>query len=410
MKKTFLVLKNELLTTIKRKSFILTLLLIPIVGVVATVLIGNNNQSSGISTLLSEITTPEEINTIGIVDHASILFEVPEEYIDIVYQYKSEDAANQELNNNKIKALYVIPKDYLESGDIIVYRPDFNPLSTGDDNYLVSNIIKLNLLLDYPDIADILLTPPAFSYAVPSNESQRDPDSQLTFFIPYIVTFLFYIIILSSSSLMLNSVSNEKTNRVIEVLLSSITPKQLLSGKIIALGIVGLIQTIIWTGSGLLLLRLSGRNFSLPIAFQLPTSILFWGIIFFIFGYLLYASFMAGIGALVPNIREASQATILIVIPLVIPLALLAPVIENPNGTLAVVLSLFPLTAPVSMMTRLAAGTVPIWQIFIALGFLIVSIYWVVQSVSKLFRAQYLLSGKEFKVKYFLNTFIGRIR
>ena len=409
MNKTLLVLKNELLTTIKRKSFILTLLLLPIVGFVATLIIGNNSQTSGISTLLSEITAPEEINSIGIVDHASILNEIPAEYSDTVFPFKSEDTANQELNNNKIKALYVIPNDYLESGDVIVYRPDFNPISTGDDNYLVSNIIKINLLAGYQNIAETFLNPPDFSYSITSPEAQRDPESQLTFFIPYIVTFLFYIIILTSSSLMLNSVSNEKTNRVIEVLLTSITPRQLLSGKIIALGIVGLVQTIIWTGSGLLLLRLSGRNFSLPIAFQLPISILFWGVVFFILGYLLYASFMAGIGALVPNIREASQATMLIVIPLVIPLALLAPVIGNPNGTLAVILSLFPLTSPVSMMTRLAAGTVPIWQLLIAIGLLLSSIYWVIQSVSRFFRAQYLLSGKEFKVKYFLNALIGRI-
>lgn len=409
MNKTLLILKSELITTIKRKSFIITLLLIPIAGFIATVLIGNNNQNSGITTLLTDIAAPEEINTIGIIDYSSIIKGIPDEFSDIVLFYKSEEIANQDLNANKIKALYVVSEDYMQSGDIIVYRPDFNPLSTGNDNYIVSNIIKSALLENQPDLADLLLNPPAFTFNISSPETQRDPNSQLTFFIPYIVTFLFYIIILSSASLMLNSVSIEKTNRVIEVLLTSITPKQLLSGKIIALGIVGLVQTIIWTGSGLILLRLSGRSFDLPIAFQLPTSILIWGIIFFILGYLLYASFMAGIGALVPNIREASQATMLIVIPLVIPLALLAPVIENPNGTLAIVLSLFPLTAPVSMMTRLAAGSVPIWESFIAIGLLIISIFWVIQSVSKFFRAQYLLSGKEFKVKYFLNALIGRI-
>ena len=249
---------------------------------------------------------------------------------------------------------------------------------------------------------------PEFKTELLSPEPQRDPEHQLTFFLPYIVTFLFYIVILGSSSMMLNSITNEKSNRVIEILLTSITPMQLLSGKIVALGLVGLLQTIVWSGSGLFFLRLSGRSFALPTEFQLPTSILVWGIIFFILGYILYASLMAGVGALVTNLKEASQATTILVIPMVIPLALLAPVIENSNGTLAVILSLFPFTSPVSMMTRLSAGSVPIWQILLAIFLLIFSAYWIVRSVSGLFRAQYLLSGKEFKIKYFLDAMIGK--
>ena len=203
---------------------------------------------------------------------------------------------------------------------------------------------------------------------------------------------------------MLNSITIEKSNRVIEILLTSITPMQLLSGKIVALGLVGLLQTIVWSGTGLFILRLSGRSFALPIEFQLPTSILVWGIIFFILGYILYASLMAGVGALVSNLKEASQATTILVIPMVIPLVLLAPVIQNPNGALAIFLSLFPFTSPVSMMTRLSAGNVPFWQILLAIILLLVSAYWIVRSVSSFFRAQYLLSGKEFKIKYFTDA------
>jgi len=178
---------------------------------------------------------------------------------------------------------------------------------------------------------NLVSTAPKFKTELLSPEPQRDPGHQLTFFLPYIVTFLFYIVILGSSSMMLNSITNEKSNRVIEILLTSITPMQLLSGKIVALGLVGLLQTIVWSGTGLFILRLSGRSFALPIEFQLPTSILVWGIIFFILGYILYASLMAGVGALVSNLKEASQATTILVIPMVIPLVLLAPVIQNPN-------------------------------------------------------------------------------
>lgn len=410
MKKTLIVLNNELLTTIKRKSFILTLLLLPLIGLIFTLVIGNRDQTSGITSLISQLTTSEEEKlSIGLLDETQNITKIPDELKDQIKLYTTQASANVDLDSGIIKAFYFIPEDYIQKGEIVVYRPDFNPLSAGNDNYLIETLINSALLSEKPEIMNLVNTFPEFKTELLTPEPQRDPEHQLTFFLPYIVTFLFYIVILGSSSMMLNSITSEKSNRVIEILLTSITPMQLLSGKIIALGLVGLLQTIVWSGTGLFILRLSGRSFALPIEFQLPTSILVWGIIFFILGFILYASLMAGVGALVSNIKEASQATTILVIPMVIPLALLAPVIENSNGTLAVILSLFPFTSPVSMMTRLSAGSVPLWQILLAIILLVFSAYWIVRSVSSFFRAQYLLSGKEFKIKYFFDAMLGKL-
>ncbi|PKO04857.1 MAG: hypothetical protein CVU41_14745 [Chloroflexi bacterium HGW-Chloroflexi-3] len=410
MKKTIIVLKNELITTIKRKSFILTLLLLPLIGLIITLVIGNRDQSSGITSIISKLTASEEENlSIGLMDETKTITEIPDELKDRIKFYSNQEAANLELDSGVIKAFYFIPGDYVQKGEIVVYRPDFNPLSAGDDNYVIERLINSALLSENPEIMNLVNTFPKFKTELLTPEPQRDPEHQLTFFLPYIVTLLFYIVILGSSSMMLNSITNEKSNRVIEILLTSITPMQLLSGKIVALGLVGLLQTIVWSGTGLFILRLSGRSFALPQEFQLPASILVWGIIFFILGFILYASLMAGVGALVSNIKEASQATTILVIPMVIPLVLLAPVIENPNGVLAVILSLFPFTSPVSMMTRLSAGNVPFWQLLLAILLLLFSAYWIVRSVSSFFRAQYLLFGKEFKIKYFINAMSGKL-
>jgi ABC-2 type transport system permease protein len=410
MKKTLIVLKNELLTTIKRKSFILTLLLFPLIGLIFTIVVGNRDQTSGITTILSRLTTTEEEKlSIGLLDETKNITEIQDDLKDYIKLYTTQESANVDLDSGIIKAFYFIPGDYVQKGEIVVYRPDFNPLSAGNDNYLIETLINSALLSENPEIMNLVNTFPEFKTELLTPEPQRDPEHQLTFFLPYIVTFLFYIVILGSSSMMLNSITNEKSNRVIEILLTSITPMQLLSGKIVALGLVGLLQTIVWSGTGLFILRLSGRSFALPIEFQLPTSILVWGIIFFILGFILYASLMAGVGALVSNIKEASQATTILVIPMVIPLALLAPVIENSNGTLAVILSLFPFTSPVSMMTRLSAGSVPFWQILLSIILLLFFSYWIVRSVSGFFRAQYLLSGKEFKIKYLIDAMLGKL-
>jgi len=219
---------------------------------------------------------------------------------------------------------------------------------------------------------------------------------------------MFYIIILGSSSLMLNSITNEKTNRVMEILMTSITPSQMLTGKIVALGLVGLMQTIIWSVSGFLLLRMSGKTMDLASSFQLPISILIWGILFFIGGYTLYASLMAGLGAMVPNLKETSQATTVLIIPMIIPLMFISAIIDKPNGLISLILSMFPLTSPVTMMTRLASGNVPIWQILLSLFLIFAFAYFVIRSVSNLFRAQTLLSGQEFKLKYFFNALRGK--
>jgi ABC-2 type transport system permease protein len=222
------------------------------------------------------------------------------------------------------------------------------------------------------------------------------------------VTMLFYIIILSAASLLLSSVAKEKENRVIEILMMSLTPRQLLTGKIVGLGLMGLVQTIAWVGTGRVLLAFSGTTFNIPIAFQLPASFLVWALIFFLLGYAVYASLMAGLGALVPNLREASQATILVIFPLIIPIFLLSILIEQPNGMLAVILSVFPLTSPVAMMTRLASGEVPFWQIMLAVVFLALTAVFVVRSVARMFRAQTILSGQPFSRKVFFQALLGK--
>jgi len=134
-----------------------------------------------------------------------------------------------------------------------------------------------------------------------------------------------------------------------------------------------------------------------------------WGLVFFILGYAVYASLMAGLGALAPNLRESSQATIIIMIPLMIPLMLSNSVFASqPNGGIATVLSLFPLTAPVAMMARISIGTVPWWHIALAAVLLALTALLILRAVAGMFRAQALLSGQGFNVKMYLRALVGK--
>lgn len=407
MNKTFTVFKHEIVTTVMRKSFFITLFLIPLVGFLVTIIIGQS-KSNPSSSLVNTIFTPKnEIELFGVVDHSNLINKIPEQYQDSFTLFMTTDEAINALNDQQIIGYYLIDKEYIKDGKVTLVKQDYDPLGE-DQNWKLETILNETLLVNSPKEFNRLQNLMNFEIELLSTEPERDPNSGLTFFLPYIVTMMFYIIILGSSSLMLNSITNEKTNRVMEILMTSITPSQMLTGKIVALGLVGLMQTIIWSVSGFLLLRMSGKTMDLASSFQLPISILIWGILFFIGGYTLYASLMAGLGAMVPNLKEASQATTVLIIPMIIPLMFISAIIDKPNGLISLILSMFPLTSPVTMMTRLASGNVPIWQILLSLFLIFAFAYFVIRSVSNLFRAQTLLSGQEFKLKYFFNALRGK--
>jgi len=410
MKKTLLVLKNEFISVVTRKSFLLTLVLLPLTSfIILLVVSGIQKGDSGTASLLKNVFQPDSgIIMEGFIDHSGLMTVIPPDITDELSRYDSETAAEKALKEGTIAAYYVIPADFIETGDIICIRPDFNPLGGASSSGPVSTLVAYNLTNGDFNLAARIQNPINASEVDISNQVQRDSGHWLTFFLPYIVTFLFYIVIMTSSSLMLSSVTNEKQNRVMEILMTSITPGQMLTGKIIALGLVGLLQTVIWLGAGLLMLRFSGKAFALGAAFQLPASILLWGILFFIFGYAMYASLMAGIGALVPSLREASQLTTVVILPMIIPLMFINALINTPDSPLATFLSIFPLSAPVSMMTRLAATQVPIWQVLLALALLVLTSWLLVRASASLFKAQNLLTGQTMNALGFIKALTGK--
>lgn len=407
MNKALVVFKHEFLTILRSKSFLLTLILIPLIGFIVLVVVGRlqeNNQGPD----LTEIIMPsQEIEAVGFVDKSGLIASIPAE-MTLFTRFEDEAAAQNALESEQIGSYYIIAPDYIKTGQIEYYRPDFNPMGGNAQTGGLEWLLRVNLLADDPDLLARVQQPLQLTTQYQSDQVQRDPDSGLTFFLPYGITFLFYMVILGSASLMLSNITNEKQNRVMEVLLTSITPIQMMTGKIVALGLIGLLQTVVWTTSGFFLLRMSGRTFALPEEFQLPPVILLWGVIFFILGYAIYASLMAGVGALVPNLRESSQATFMVIIPLVVPLVFVSLLIQRPNAPFSIGLSLFPLTAPVAMMTRLAAIQVPIWQLLLAVVLQILTAIVIVRAVAGMFRAQNLLSGSSFKFKVFFKSLFGR--
>jgi ABC-2 type transport system permease protein len=224
------------------------------------------------------------------------------------------------------------------------------------------------------------------------------------------MVILLYMSFMINANLLAESVSSEKENRTIEILMVSISPRQMLIGKIVALGAAGLVQIIVWVGTALILINLGGQTLALPEGFTIPASILVWGVVFYLLGYAVYGSLMAGVGALTSRMKDASQASFLILSPLMVGymIGLLAPLAEETQGLLPVVLSMFPLTAPVLMMMRLTDGSVPLWQLLLSAALMLATAYLIVRAVAAMFHAQNLLSGQPFSPKRFFRALLGR--
>ena len=410
MKKTLLVLRNELITTVTRKSFLFTAFGLPLIAVL--IFLGASVLQSDAPDALRGLTggsDESELQVEGYVDHSGLVNVIHEDIPEgILVAYPDEASARQALSDEEIAAYYVIPADYIVSGDLIYINPDYSWTGSKDQSWVMRRTLTANLLDNEPERIQRFWNAMDLEVKALAPSQERDRDNPLTFAVPYATMIIFYFVIIMSSSLLLNSVTVEKQNRVMEILMASIRPRQLLSGKIIGLGITGLLQTVIWFGTGYTLLRLSGRTFDLPPGFELPPSILGWGIVFFLLGYAVYASLMATLGALVPNLKEGSQSTILVVWPTIIPMFLISILIEEPHGALSTALSLFPLTAPMTMMLRLSVGGVPWWQPPLAVGLLLITVYFILRAVAGVFRAQYLLSGQTFSTRRYFSALLGK--
>jgi ABC-2 type transport system permease protein len=264
--------------------------------------------------------------------------------------------------------------------------------------WMLQYLINLNLTGD-AQLVTALRDPVPAAYAerhvinppVGTDESVR----ALAGIVANVMPYIFYFILLVGSGYLLRSVVAEKENRTVEVLLLSLHPRQLMVGKILGLSVVTLVQLSVWLGGGMLILNRGAALLKVS-GFTFPPGFIVWAILFLVLGFLLFASVMAAAGAIAPTARESGPAVWLLVIPLMPTLMFGDLFVEEPNHPLTLVLSLFPFSAPSAMMTRLALGEVPLWQVIVSLTGLAVTTCLMVVLAGRFFRAGNLLSDAPF--------------
>jgi ABC-2 type transport system permease protein len=424
MKKIFLVSSHELLTTIRRPSFLLVAFGIPLLAIVVllgvTILRGDSPSPSAAP---SDAAGATELEVQGYVDERGLISVIPPDIPPgYLVSYPDEQQALAAMEAGEIAAYYVIPQDYVETGDLIIVSPDPSPFPQHQQDWVMRWTLLVNVLGGDAELAQRVMNPVNLEITdlTPEPQSNGPGDQEcsrpgmtcesnlLIRYLPMIMLVLFYIFITTGSSLLLRSISAEKENRVMEILMLSLSPLQVLAGKIIGLGIAGFLQMAAWVGTVFVSLRIGGQTLSLPPGFQIPPSLLMWGVVFFLLGYAVYASLMAGAGALVPTLKETTQAVWVVMLPIFAGYLVGLFLPEDPHGVIATGLSLFPLTSPVLMIMRLTVGGVPLWQPPLAAGLLALTVIFVVRLVARMFHAQNLLSGQSFSVRRFYGALLGR--
>jgi ABC-2 type transport system permease protein len=232
------------------------------------------------------------------------------------------------------------------------------------------------------EVSSVVLSP------VEDRVTEYAPEDFLkVFFSAYVFLMMLFFLILSSGQLLVRSVLEEKMNRIVEILVSACSPTELMAGKILGLSFLGFTQMAVWVVAALLLSHVA----ALPISVHDHAILL---VIYFVLGYLLYASLFVAIGSPVTTEQEAQHVMGYLVVVLVLPLVLSVPVIQDPGAEWISILSFIPLMTPTMMGLRIALGTVPPGEIVATVILLIISIFISLFIAGRIFRIAILSTGK----------------
>lgn len=394
MKKLWYVIRYEYLRHVLRKGFIFAILSVPlwILGMILVV------------SLLIRLETNNK--PVGYVDHSGILAtpralpdpEPPERLIPM-QPYASEDQARQALDDNNIQAYFVLPEDYPENSSVkLVYEQD-QPGSSVTAQF--RNFLRINLLAGQPqEITARILAGADLRIVTLGGESEgNDFSILLKLLVPAFTGIALMVAVFTSSGYLMQAVVDEKENRTMEIMVTSVSPSIMMAGKVIGLICVGLTQILAWLLMGVAGLMFVVENFEGISLGALDLGNLWLALAVILPAFVMISALMAAIGATVTEAREGNQVTGLITLPVMLPFFFFGMLINNPDGIVAVVLSLFPLTAPITLIMRSGFTTIPTWQLAVSLALLVISALGALWLAGQVFRLGMLRYGQRVRLR-----------
>lgn len=392
MHKFWRIVKHEYLRHVLRKRFLFALLSLPLV-VVAVVIVGGvsvwievDPKPAGYVDLAGWLVIHEPLaGTEGGLFTKANLVEFPD-----------ENEAHLALEDKEIQAYYVLGSDYPETGAVRLVAFD----EPGENvKTAFRNLLRLNLLASEPEPI-IVRVIEGSEITVQSTGDEREADFGQWFnlILPIFAGILFIVVINTSGGYLLQAVVEEKENRTMEIVVTSVSTQQLMAGKIVGNLSVGLTQMIVWAIFPITAFIILRNRIPFLQAVRFDPQFAWLSLVTLILAFIMIAALMAMVGATATEAREAQQVAGLFTLPLVMPYWFTSQMMMNPDGPLAVGLSIFPLTSPLSLPLRAAFTHVPTWQLALSLGLLFSFALLAMWLAGRAFRMGMLRYGKRLKL------------
>jgi len=435
MDKIWIILEREYLERVKKKSFILSTILTPLIFPLFIAI-----------TVFVLTTEEKEERVIALKDKNNLIEDSTRLRGDIlVFSDKDISEIQNMIDEGQIYGALEIPEfDIYEPKDLRFYSKNVpsGDLISGIENLVENKIRELkiqDLKLNEESLDKLRTRITMETYSVDKEAEGvsdeigvKQSNSDLAFGLGYFNGFLIYMFVFIYGSFILQSVLDEKTSKVVEIIVSSIKPTQLMMGKVLGVGAVAFTQIFIWiilvTSISTFTSMYFGINsyettqivqseqevnnskeivksiYDMFAAVDIKKTVLIF-LIYFLGGFFLYGAFFAAIGSAVDNLQDANQFTLPISLPIIASLMFMGIVLNNPEGNASFFLSMFPLTSPILMMARLAFG-VPDWQLILSIMILILSVVFALWFAGRIYRVGILTSGSKITYKLLWKWFV----
>jgi len=408
MRKIWLIIKREYLTRVKTKAFVISTLIVPLLGIGTILLIA----------FLVSHTSPQNLHLVIVDEAGGLALPVKQNLeaalangqrqftvTDTIDRPPSPQAVEHDLrgriNAGTLGAYLMIPSDLTQSVELHTKNPGnftlLEPLTTALNEAVIgARLSARGIHVD--DVNEI--SRGVHLQVIKVSQSGESVEKGQTIAIAITLVVLLYMSLLMYGIITMRSVLEEKTTRTMEVLISSVRPFQLLTGKILGVAGAAFTQFLIWlltlglfASYGAVMAAMLNPNSSFP-SMRVPVSLLVWVVCFFFGGYFLYSAMFAAVGAACSNEQDAHQLQWLAVTPLVFTMVIYGVVLNDPTSTAAVVLSEIPFFAPVLMPLRISLQMPPAPQIILSLLLLLGAIWATIWASAKIYRIGILMYGK----------------
>lgn len=402
-----IVITREYLERVKRKSFIISTLLVPVLMIALM-----------FAPALIMLFSDSESKTVAVLDDSGVVAPRLHSNDEIRFVIAGGESLDSARVNDGYDAILVIGQNAVEKPQESVTLYSHGSLTMATDQYVssqVSDAIEDVRLKAYNiENLDRILREVEVDMSMPVIDIDKAEDtatsSVLSYILALVMDMMLYMFILIYGQMVMTSIIEEKTNRVLELVVSSVKPQWLMLGKIIGVGLVAITQILIWAA----IIGLCSA-FAMPVFAAMPeaasepeltgalaqltdvgfiVSLVVYMLLFFIGGYLFYSAIFAAIGSAVDNIQDASQLTSIATMPVIIGIVASMAVINNPTSDMAFWLSIVPFTSPMTMMSRLPFG-VPAWETILSLVVLYICFMLLLWVCAKIYRVGIFMYGKK---------------